>query len=72
MTRTKPNETQGHRDRPEVQMGTIWITASWIGAVLSLGLGFMVYEALPETRLFILGALGLGVVIGLALWWRHR
>ena len=53
-------------------MGTLWITASWIGAVLSLGLGFMVYEALPETRLFILGALGLGVVIGLALWWKHR
>jgi hypothetical protein len=72
MTRNKPDEAQGHRDRPEVQMGTIWITASWIGAVLSLGLGFMVYEALPETRLFIFGALGLGVVIGLALWWRHR
>jgi hypothetical protein len=72
MTRNKPNETQGHRDRPEVQMGTIWITASWVGAVLSLGLGFMVYETLPETRLFILGALGLGVLIGLALWWRHR
>ena len=72
MTLTKPNMTQGHRDRPEVQMCTLWITASWIGAVLSVGLGFMVYEALPETRLFIWGSLGLGVLIGLALWWRHR
>ena len=53
-------------------MGTIGITASWIGAVLSLGMGFMVYEALPEARMFILSALGLGVVIGLALWWKHR
>jgi hypothetical protein len=61
-------DTEGHRDRPEVQMGTIWITASWVGAVLSLG----VYKALPEARMFILSALGLGLVIGLALWWKHR
>jgi hypothetical protein len=65
-------DTEGHRDRPEVQMGTIWITASWVAAVLSLGVGFMVYKALPEARMFILSALGLGVVIGLALWWKHR
>jgi hypothetical protein len=71
MTPTK-KDTEGHRDHPEVQIGTIWITASWVGAVLSLGMGFMVYEALPEARMFILSALGLGVVIGLALWWKHR
>jgi len=53
-------------------MGTLWITASWIGAVVSLGLGVMVYESLPETRLFLLGSLGLGVVIGAVLWWKHR
>jgi hypothetical protein len=64
--------SDGHRDRPEVQMGTLWITASWIGAVLALGLGVMVYESLPETRLFLLASLGLGVVVGLFLWWRHR
>jgi hypothetical protein len=60
--------SDGHRDGPEVQMGTIWITASWIGAVLPLGLSVMVYESLPETRLFLLGSLGLGVAIGVALW----
>jgi hypothetical protein len=59
MTRTKPNETQGHRDRPEVQMGTLWITASWIGAVLSLGLGFMVYEAPPKRDCSFWARLGL-------------
>jgi hypothetical protein len=64
--------SEGHRDRPEVQLGTLWITESWVGAVLSLGLGVLVWEALPVTRLFLLGALGLGVVIGLALWWKHR
>ena len=64
--------SDGHRDRPEVQLGTLWITASWIGAALALGLGVMVYESLPETRLFLLGSLGLGVVIGVALWWKHR
>ena len=53
-------------------MGTLWITASWIGAVLALALGVMVYESLPETRLFLLGSLGLGVVIGTALRWKHR
>jgi putative Ca2+/H+ antiporter (TMEM165/GDT1 family) len=61
----------GHRDRPEVRMGTLWITASWIGAVLAVGLGEMVYESLPETRLFLLGSLGL-VVVGAVLWWKHR
>ena len=64
-------DIQGHGDRPEVQMGTLWVTASWIGAVLSLRMGFMVYEALPEARIFLLGALGLGVVIGLVLWCKH-
>ncbi len=64
--------SDGHRDRPEVPMGTLWITASWIGAVLALGLGVMGYESLPETRLFLLGSLGLGTVIGLVLWWKHR
>jgi len=64
--------SDGHRDRPEVQMGTLWITASWIGAVLALGLGVTVYESLPETRLFLLGSLGLGVVFGVVLWWKHR
>lgn len=39
-------DIRGHGDRPEVQMGTLWVTASWIGAVLSLRMGFMVYEAL--------------------------
>ena len=53
-------------------MGTLWITASWIGAVLALGLGAMVYESLPETRLFLLGSLGLGVAFGVVLWWKHR
>jgi hypothetical protein len=53
-------------------MGTLWITASWIGAVLAVGLGVMVYESLPEARLFLLGSLGLGAVIGLVLWWKHR
>ena len=64
-------DIQGHRDRPEVQMGTLWVTASWIGAVLSLRMGFMVYEASTEARIFLLGALGLGVVIGLVLWFKH-
>jgi len=64
--------SDGHRDRPEVQMGTLWITASWIGAFLALGLAVMVYESLPETRLFLLGSLAAGVVIGVVLWWKHR
>jgi len=64
--------SDGHRDRPEVQMGTLWITASWIGAFLALGLAVMVYESLPETRLFLSGSLAAGVVIGVVLWWKHR
>jgi hypothetical protein len=72
MFRSRAERIRSTRDRPEVQISTLWITTSWVGAVLSVGLWIMVYAALREARPFLLGALGLGILIGLLLWLRHR
>lgn len=49
-----------------------WITGSRVGAVLSIGLGLVLWFAVGEARPFLLGALALGGLIGLVLWWKHR
>jgi hypothetical protein len=49
-----------------------WITGSRVGAILTVGLGVFLWIALPESHAFLLGALALGVLFGLILWWKHR
>ncbi len=50
----------------------LWVTEHPVGAVLALGLGIYLWIALPEFRFFLVGAVALGVVIGLVLWLKHR
>ena len=50
----------------------LWVTEHPVGGVLALGLGIYLWTALPEFRLFLVGAVALGVVIGLVLWLKHR
>ncbi len=59
-------------DDPFVKIGVLRITGSRIGGVLALGLGVYLWIALPPFRLFVVGVIVLGVVIGLLLWWKHR
>ncbi len=50
----------------------LWVTAHPIGGVVALGLLLVLYAGISESRLFLLGVLGFGGLIGLFLWWRHR
>jgi hypothetical protein len=42
------------------------------GAMVSIGLAVIAWLALPVARPFILGTIGLGVVVGLLLQWKHN
>ena len=75
--RTRLGWTRG-RDRPllfgpdaQIELRPL-ITGSRVGAILTVGLGLFLWIALPESQAFLLGALALGVLIGIALWFKHR
>ena len=57
---------------PLWKMGTLTVTGSAIGGVLSLGLFVLVWVALPVVRPLLLAALVVGGVFGLVLWLRRR
>lgn len=59
-------------ERPEVQISSLVITGSAVGAVLAVGLAVLTFVALPPAREFLMGAIALGVLVGLGLWWKHR
>jgi hypothetical protein len=52
--------------------GTVSIPGSPAGAIVSLGLVVICWFAIPIARPFILGTGGLGLIVGLILWWRHN
>jgi hypothetical protein len=51
--------------------GTVSVPGTKAGAIVSIGLVVIAWIAIPVARLFILGTGGLGLVVGLILWWRH-
>jgi hypothetical protein len=48
------------------------ITGHPVGLVIAIGLWILLWVALPGVRMFLLGAVALGGVIGALLWWKHR
>ena len=65
------DEFAQHRD-PAAKMGSLVVTGSPIGGVLSIGMFVMVWFALPVVRPFLIGAIGLGVVFAAVLGVRRR
>ena len=59
-------------DRPLVKISLVKITGSWVGGLLTIGLGIILWLAIPAFRFFLVAALALGVLVGLAQWWKHR
>lgn len=59
------------RDRGK-GFGTISIPGTKVGAIVSIGLVVICWFALPLSHLFILGTGGLGLILGLLLYWKHR
>ena len=51
--------------------GGLSVPGTRAGAVVSIGLVVLAWLAIPIARPFILGTVGLGLVVGLLLWWRH-
>jgi hypothetical protein len=52
--------------------GTITIPGTPVGAIVSVGLVVICWFALPLSHLFIVGTGGLGLLVGLFLYWKHR
>jgi hypothetical protein len=51
--------------------GNLPVPGTKAGAVVCIGLVVIAWIALPIARPFILGTGGLGLVVGLILWWKH-
>ena len=51
--------------------GGINIPGTRAGLIVSVGLAVLAWIAIPIARVFILGTAGLGLLVGLFLWWRH-
>ena len=52
--------------------GGLTVPGTRAGAIVSGGLVVLAWIAIPLARPFILGTVGLGLVLGLLLWWKHR
>jgi hypothetical protein len=60
------------QSRPRSSFGTITIPGTPVGAIVSVGLVVICWFALPLSHLFIIGTGGLGLIVGLLLYWKHR
>lgn len=52
--------------------GGLTVPGTRAGAVVSIGLVVLAWIAIPIARPFILGTGGLGLALGLLLWWKHN
>ena len=66
----KPVDKSQNRSRSS--FGTITVPGTPVGAIVSVGLVVICWFALPLSRPFILGTGGLGLIVGLLLYWKHR
>jgi len=53
-------------------MGSLVITGSAVGGVLSIGLFVIVWGYLPVVRPFLIGSLVVGGIFGFILWVRRQ
>ncbi len=64
-----------HRNAPpqNLAFGNMPVPGTKAGAIVSAGLVIIAWIAIPGARIFILGTIGLGCLVGLALrWWYNR
>ena len=65
-------KTSDHGQSSKSSFGTITIPGTPVGAVVSATLVVICWFALPLSHPFILGTGGLGLILGLLLYWKHR
>jgi len=51
--------------------GGLSVPGTRAGAIVSIGLVVLAWIAIPLARPFIVGTVGLGLIVGLVLWWKH-
>jgi hypothetical protein len=54
------------------RFGGLTVPATPVGAIVSIHLVVLCWLAIPIARPFILGTGGLGLIVGLVLWWKHN
>jgi hypothetical protein len=69
-----PKPLQVERPRPASfsSFGSFSVPGTRAGAVVSIGLVVIAWLAIPIAHPFLLGTGGLGVLIGVILWWKHN
>jgi hypothetical protein len=72
LTYNEAPQRQSGRRGPGSGFGTVNVPGTKVGAVVSIGLVVISWFALPLARPFILGTGGLGLLLGLFLYWKHR
>jgi hypothetical protein len=65
-------ETKRPIARPRGNFGDLNVPGTRAGAIVSIGLVVLSWVAIPIARPFILGTAGVGLVVGLILFWAHR
>jgi len=60
------------QNRPRTSFGSITVPGTPVGAIVSVGLVVICWFALPLSRPFIIATGGLGLIVGLLLYWKHR
>lgn len=68
------NEAPRNAQRRDLMrgFGTISVPGTKVGAIVSIGLVVICWFALPLSRPFIVGTGGLGLLLGLILYRKHR
>jgi hypothetical protein len=62
-----------HRNAPpqKLAFGNLPVPGTKAGAIVSAGLVIIAWLSIPGARLFILGTVGVGALVGLGLSWLH-
>jgi hypothetical protein len=61
-------------DKPKFigKYGGLSVPGTHAGAIVTIGLVVLAWIAIPIARPFILGTGGLGLILGLIMWWKHN
>ena len=66
-----PRRMEKPRPTSFSSFGNLPVPGTRAGAIVSLGLVVLAWIAIPVARPFILGTVGLGLILGLILWRKH-
>lgn len=60
------------KEHQPIKVGSLVIKSTRVGAVIALATVTIAWFGVPAARPFIAGTVGVGVILGAILWWKHR